>query len=187
MRLSAVMVALAAALAVTVVGAAAQSPESYLHTANAPPKCASPGEAPDAAVTVCQGFAFGGVRIALPSQSIILGVGDAESSQADCRAGFAATTHDLKVDGVPAPITVSPCRYIAPADLLVNPFFRGNWAVFYRTLFDAGALAPGAHAITFTTHWIEDFSYSLGCTDPSGRCTVPAGSVEVDAGQLIIE
>jgi hypothetical protein len=181
------LAAVATAFGAAVVSAAAQSPESYLHTANAPPRCASPGESPDGAVTVCLGFASGGTRIALSSQSIILSVGDAESSQADCSAGFDATTHDFTVDGVSAPITVVSCRYIAPADLRVNPFFHGNWAVFYRSLLDPGALAPGAHAVTFTTHWIKDFSYSLGCTDPSGRCTVPAGSVEVLTGQLIIE
>jgi hypothetical protein len=179
--------AVVAASSLPVVSAAAQSPDSFLHTANAAPRCASSGESPDPTVQVCAGFAFGGTRVALTTQSVLLNVGDAEANQTDCSAAFTTTTRTLEVDGQPLPITVVPCRYIPPADELVNPFFHGHWALFYRSLLDPGTLAPGTHTITFTTHWISDFTYSLNCPDPSGRCTVPAGSIEIDTGQLIIE
>jgi hypothetical protein len=177
----------AAVLAATAGTASADSPQSYLHTLAAPVPCAGPGGTPDATVSVCQGMIFGGTRVTLTSQAVIVAIGDAESSQIDCNASFDTTTHSIAVDGQGVPITVSPCRYYPSADTRVSPFFRGTWAVGYRYLIDPGALAPGAHTLTWVTRWIEDFTYSLGCTDPSGRCTVPAGSVEIETGALIVE
>ena len=166
--------------------ATADSAQSHLHAFNATAPCASRGQPPDASLAVC-GMTFGVTRLALSSQSVILVVGDAESSHADCANGFAATTHSWMIDGNEVPITVDHCRYIPPNDPLVNPFFRGAWAVAYKNLIKPGALTAGSHTVTFTTNWIHDQTYSLGCTDPSGRCTIPAGSVEIDTGQLIIQ
>jgi hypothetical protein len=175
-----------AMLAVTAGTASADSPDSYVHTAKAPPPCANSGATPDSAVVVC-GTTFGVSRTALSSQFVVVTVGDAEGSHADCAAGFDATTHTLVIDGIAAPITVVPCRFVALNETQVNPFFRGHWAVFYRYLINPGTLAPGSHTITFTTNWIKDFTFSLNCTDPSGRCTIPAGSVQIDTGELVIQ
>ena len=79
---------------------------------------------------VCGGLAFGGIRVALSSQSVLLSVGDAEANRTDCSAAFTTTTRTLEVDGQPLPTTVVPCRYVPPADELVNPFFRGHWGLW---------------------------------------------------------
>jgi len=47
------------------------------------------------------------------------------------------------------------------------------WETDFRYLIPAGALTPGVHTVTWTSTFTSDFSYSLGCTDPSGRCTTP--------------
>jgi hypothetical protein len=162
------------------------SPIAHLHSAFFLP-CPLYPAPPDTTLQGCNGFGFGQTRVATATQAVVFVVGDAESNRTDCNNGFAATTHTLAIDGNSVPITVNPCRYFPPDFQEINPFFRGYWGVFYKYLINPGTLAAGAHDITFTTHWIEDFTYSLGCTDASGRCTVPAGNVEVDEGQLLIE
>ena len=101
--------------------------------------------------------------------------------------GFDSATHVLAIDGINVPVTVDHCRYYPPDFQQINPFFRGHWAVFYKYLINPGTLTPGWHNVSFTTTWFKDQTYSLGCTDPSGRCTVPTGTIEVDTGQLLIE
>ena len=166
---------------------AAASPDGYLHTANSPPRCASPGETPDPSVPFCQAMTLGGTRIALSTQSLILNVGDAESSRADCQSYLDAVVPMFTLDGVSYPITTVPCRYVPPGDALVNPFFRGHWATFNHAFVPAGTLAPGVREVFYSTYFVRDYTYSLSCTDPSGRCTVPAGSFGVSVGTVIIE
>jgi hypothetical protein len=165
---------------------AGESPVAHLHSAFFMP-CPDYPAPPDPTLAGCNGFSVGGTRVASVSQAVILAIGDVESSQADCKNGVAATTHTFTIDGNPVPITVDPCRYFPPDFQQINPSFWGNWGVFYKYLIRPGALARGIHDITFTTHWVNDFTYSLGCGDPSGRCTVAAGTVEVDEGQLLVE
>jgi hypothetical protein len=137
-----------------------------------------PSGAPDPSLPACQvRFPPGQTGYqALTSQSILFRIGDVEASQADCAAFSAATTVTFTIDGASVPVTIIPCQYIAqPIANLGN--FVGNWFTDRRYLSGPGALAPGVHTETATITYNTSFSYSLSCTDPSGRCTVAAGTV----------
>ena len=155
-------------------GAAASPAEHYLHSLHAPPLCLG---APDPSLPVCQARFFGTQWQALTSQSILFRIGDIEASRADCEAFLDATTITFAIDGESVPVTTIGCRYVSrPIDNLPTTFV-GNWGTDFRYLSEPGQLAPGAHTETVTITYNADVSYSLGCTDPSGRCTTPAGTV----------
>jgi len=177
-RLFLLLPVVTAAAVVTVLASAAgvasaESASGYLHNLAMPPRCALTSETPDPSAPICQLPNFGAPRLALTSQSVILRIGDAESSRADCAAYSAGVTTTFAVDGAPVPITTQPCRFVPKLDDF-QPFW---WWTEYRYLIPAGSLAPGEHTVTWTATYNTDVSYSLGCTDPSGRCTVPAGTV----------
>ena len=180
------MVCFGVGAAVTSVSgmAAAESGDGYLHNLNAPPLCAFPWETPDPSVPICQARFFA-PRLALTSQSVILRIGDVESSQADCEAYSSGVTTTFKVDGGSVPVTTIPCRYtpMTPDNLTA---FGPLWRTDYRFLIPAGSLAVGVHTVTWTATYNVDITFSLGCTDPSGRCTTPAGTVVTATAELTI-
>jgi hypothetical protein len=186
--LATALAAVVAALASTAGVASGESPEGYLHNLAAPPLCAVLGDAPDASLPVCQARFFGPPRVALTSQSVLLRIGDSESSQADCEAFSAGVTTEFRIDGDPVSITTHPCRYVPqPVDNLEGSLpVIPVWVTEFRYLIPAGALAPGVHTVTWTATYNVDVSYSLGCTDPSGRCTTPAGTVVTSTKELTI-
>ena len=167
----------AAIFAVGAAGAGVASAESmngYLHNLAMPPRCALSWETPDPSVPVCQLINFGAPRLALASQSVILRISDVESSRADCAAYSAGVTTTFTVDDAPVPITTQHCRFVPELGDLGELFW---WWTDYRYLIPAGSLAPGVHTVMWTATYNTEVSYSLGCTDPSGRCTIPAGTV----------
>ena len=180
--LASALVALAAACAAG--GAAAGPAEQYLHDLAAPPLC--PQDAPDSSLPVCQVRFFGGSWQALTSQSILFRIGDIEASRADCAAFSDATTVVFAIDGVSVPFTTIPCRFVPrPIDNL-GADFADSWATDFRYLSEPGALTAGVHTETATITVNSSYSFSLGCTDPSGRCTIPAGTVESFTSELTV-
>jgi hypothetical protein len=180
--LASALVAFAAACAAGV--AAADPAEQYLHNLAAPPLC--PQDVPDSSLPVCQVRFFGESWQALTSQSIILRIGEIEATQADCAAFSDATTMTFAIDGAPVPVTQIPCRYVArPIDNL-GTGWAGDWGTDFRYLSEPGALAAGQHIEVATLTFNSSYSYSLGCTDPSGRCTVPAGTVNNYTSEITV-
>ena len=155
-------------------GAAASPAENYLHNLHAPPLCLG---APDPSLSVCQVRFFGTQWQALTSQSILFRVGEVEASQADCQAVVDGTTITFAIDGESVLVTTIGCRYVSQPIANLPNVIVGNWFTDFRYLSEPGQLAPGAHTETATFTFNADVSYSLGCTDPSGRCTTPAGTV----------
>lgn len=159
--------------AIVVPGANADlSADGYLHSIAVPPRCAFPWQSP-ASDPVCSDGLFA-PRLATTSQSVILGVSDFEGSLADCEGWVNAQTTVFAIDGSPVPITFQPCRMVTQSvpNLLTLPIDGANavWATSSRILIPAGSLSPGDHSVTWTITFTSDYTYSLGCTDPSGRC-----------------
>lgn len=182
------LVAVVFALATAGV-ASGESTDGYLHNLAAPPLCALPWQTPDPSLSICQAR-FLAPRLALTSQSVLLRIGDFEATQADCTSYDATQTTTFAVDGAPVPVTTQPCRFISQSvDNVVTLPLAGAqtvWGTDFRYLIPAGSLAPGTHTVTWTATFSSDWSYSLGCTDPSGRCTVPAGTVWTETTTLTI-
>jgi hypothetical protein len=161
----------------------AASADRYLHDPAAPPLCAFPWTTPDPSVSVCQARFFA-PRLALTSQSVLLRIGDAESSRADCVSYDSGVATTFAIDGQGVSITKIPCHDEPRVNVAgVMPV----WGVDYRHFIPAGTIAPGVHTVTWTSTYTRDVSYSLGCTDPSGRCTVSGGTVVSSTTQLIIQ
>jgi hypothetical protein len=166
-------VALVLTAAIMVPGAnAALSGDGYLNSIAVPPRCAYPWQSPTTDPVCSVGLSA--PRLATTSQSVILGLSDFEGSRADCQGFVDAQTTVLAIDGSPVPITTQPCREVTQSvpNLLTLPFDGANavWAVSYRYLIPAGSLSPGDHTFTWTITFTSDYTYALGCTDPSGRC-----------------
>jgi hypothetical protein len=187
LRLRVLLVASAAALALALTGgtARATSPDGYLHSLAMPPFCPFPWGTPDPSLAICQANAFA-PRLALTSQSVILRGGDYEGSLADCTGYATAVTTAFTLDRELIPVTTQPCRYVPRAVENANFFVIPNWDYEVRSLIPAGSLSVGIHTLTWTATFNANFSYSLGCTDPSGRCTVPAGTVFNSTSDLVI-
>jgi hypothetical protein len=176
--------------AIMVPGAnAAPSADGYLHSIAVPPRCAFPWQSPTTD-PVCSDGLFA-PRLATTSQSVILGVSDFEGSLADCQGYVDAQTTVFTIDGSPVPITIQPCREVTQSvpNLLTLPIDGVNavWAVSYRALIPAGSLSPGDYSFSWTITFTSDYTYALGCTDPSGRCLGDAaGTVLTNTNTLTI-
>jgi hypothetical protein len=187
--LGAVLAISAALLASASVTSAAESADGYLHNIAEPARCAAPGQTPDPTQSVCSAHFFA-PRVALTSQTVLLAISDFEASQGDCTSYGDAQTTTFAVDGAPVPITTQPCRYVPQSvdNVITLPVegYDAVWDSERRYLIPAGSLAPGVHTLTWTSTFTSDWSYSLGCGDPSGRCTVPAGSVDTATTTLTV-
>jgi hypothetical protein len=170
-----------AALALGVTDASADQSDVYVHGPALPTRCPFAWQTPDPSVSTCWARFFV-PSIALTTQSVLLRIGDYEASFADCSAFSLATTTTFQLDGAFVPITNQPCRYL-PLD---TTFDQPVWRTDNRYLIPAGSLSPGDHTITWTTTYNSGYSYSLGCTDPSGRCPIPAGTVQTSTVTLTI-
>ena len=179
----------AALLACASASTAAESGDGYLHNIAQPVRCAAQGQTPDPTVSVCSVHFFQ-PRVALTSQTLLLAISDLEASRDDCSSYGSAQTTTFSVDGSPVPITTQPCRYVTQSvdNEFTLPIAGANavWDSEWRYLIPAGSLAPGVHTLTFTSTFTSDYSYSLGCGDPSGRCTVPAGTIDTATTTLTI-
>jgi hypothetical protein len=184
------VVAVVLTAAIMVPGAnAAPSADAYLNSIAVPPRCAFPWQSPTTD-PVCSDGLFA-PRLATTTQSVILGVSDFEASRTDCQGYADAQTTVFSIDGSPVPITTQPCREVTQSvpTLLTLPFDGASavWAVSYRYLIPAGSLAPGNHTFTWTITFTSDYTYALGCTDPSGRCLGDAnGTVLTNTNTLTV-
>jgi hypothetical protein len=170
-----------AALALGVTTASADPSNAYLYGPALPTRCPVAWQSPDPSVSTCWARFFV-PSIALTTQSVLLRIGDYEASFADCSAFSSSTTTTFQLDGAFVPITNQPCRYL-PLD---TTFGQPVWRTDYRYLIPAGSLSPGDHTITWTSTFNSGYSYSLGCSDPSGRCPIPAGTVQTSTVTLTI-
>ena len=177
-RLLAVAGSIVALFAVAAT-ASAESADRYLHSIAMPPKCAFAWNQPDPSLSVCWVSPWVD-HAALASQSLILAVGDFEATREDCES-WRRQTMVFTVDGSPVPITTQPCREVSRSidNVITLPFFGADtvWGASFRYLIPAGSMSLGVHTFTATSTYTSDYSYTLGCDDPSGRCTVPAGTV----------
>jgi DNA-binding SARP family transcriptional activator len=155
----------------------------------APPMCASPSETPNASLSSCQAHFFA-PRVALTSQSVLLTISDWEATRADCATYSAAQTTTFAVDGEPVLYTTVPCQHVTHSidNVITLPLLDAPtaWGMQDRYLIPARTLTPGTHTLTWTSTFLSDYSYSLGCTDPSGRCTTKAGTVATSTTNLTI-
>jgi virginiamycin B lyase len=152
------------------------APAANLSVFSAPRECSS--IARPSTFLVCQiNLANTAKYTVRASQSILLRLGDVESSAADCSAFTRATRFVFTIDGRPVPVKVIGCRYVAHPIAHIAGGIVGKWFMDGRYSSKSRELLPGRHTVKATLTAVAAYSYSLGCKAASGRCSVRAGTV----------
>jgi hypothetical protein len=109
------------------------------------------------------------------SDLIMFRLSHAEASFDECNSWVSDTTLTFTIDGSAQTYSSQACQYVASP---VNNLFIsqiGTWVADIRVTTGQYALGPGTHTATITTVVNTPFTYTLGCTAPSGLCTAKAG------------